>query len=279
MEASWWLWCFLYGIAAAIAITVVDCILKIHTLPAGYGHSCNNLPPLSCDTVAIDPCVAVLAMCCYLMMLLPLCHRFHGWLFFNMLGCGHQCHHLLPLCFDLVAVDSASLCFDLYLVCCCRHSLFMLPVGCVRRCHHLQLCSHQACIAVLWWLLTGVGSAVAVTIVITAVDSNFHQSWSCHWFGSSCFHHSRRQAQIGVILHFFVKVIRRNGGDIARWHVAMWYPSLRNPWIWHSSLQQICSSKSFLTQRSTYCICIDAWLCWCQGMMLRCRHRSLNKMY
>jgi len=155
-----------------------------------------------------------------------------------------------------------------YLVCCCRHSLFMLPVGCIRCCHHLQLCCHRACITVLWWLLTGVGSAVAVAIVIATVDSNFQQSWSCCWFGSSHFHRSRCQAQIGIILHFFIKVIQQNGGDIARWHVVMQQPSLQNPGIQHSSLQQICSSKSFLTQQSTYRTCIDAWLCWCHGMMV-----------
>ncbi len=138
-----------------------------------------------------------------------------GWLFLNMLCCGHQAHHLLPLCFDFVTIDhyvlillpGVLLLLQFIHVVSWLHPL-LLPLVTTEP----QLCCHHACITLLWWLLkTGVGSAVAIAIVITTVDSSFNQSWDCHWFSGS---HSC-QAQIGIILHFFVKVIQWNGSDIA----------------------------------------------------------------
>jgi len=96
----------LHGIAAAVAVTiaVVDCHFTNQILPAGYGHCCRILPPLSCNTViAIGLVFPWLQCVCYLVMLLPLRHRLQGWLFLN---CAHRrhCHLLPPWCCNLLVL-------------------------------------------------------------------------------------------------------------------------------------------------------------------------------
>jgi len=90
--------------ATAIAIAMVDCLLKINSLPAGYGHNCNNLPPLRCNTVAIEPvlpclqCVATSWCCCHCIAVSMVdCFLICSTVGFNVSTCCHCALTLLPL--------------------------------------------------------------------------------------------------------------------------------------------------------------------------------------
>jgi len=169
-----------WGLLLLSPLLLLWLIVKKNSLPAGYGCSCKNLPPLSCDSVAIGPvfpclqCVSTWWCCCRCITISKVdCYK-------NMLvgivvsTCCHcaailvliLCHHALTWLATWCAVSIMVYCIR---ECpCCRLAVTIVVATAP------QLCCHEACFVRPLMVVPCFDSAIAITMA----DGSFPLSWN-----------------------------------------------------------------------------------------------------